>query len=249
MTTALKLVNTDNGNCRVYYKSEAKRLFCFQESSRGRFELLVCSRDGEPSHPVAHSSVQLDKLPAEECSTSKAFVTWYTSLQQKEGDPVTTRKPASELRVGDCVMRKGGYLRRVELITHHQDRVNVGFDPEVVYSPTQIVEVVDGASQVEQGSAQAPAAATEVNLIEVRASSSCRCEEECDCPREDSLTFTVNGVHGHGGGELVAEGPQGQEFYSCNFMGWAFKAKSAFDAKKQIENRYRAFIGFRVELN
>lgn len=83
MPTALKLRNTDNGNCRVYYTSDDKRLYCFQESFRGRFELLVCSRDGEPSHTVCHISVPLDKLPAEECSTSKAFVAWYVGLQQQ----------------------------------------------------------------------------------------------------------------------------------------------------------------------
>lgn len=45
----LTYIDADNGNCRVYYKS-AKALYCWQLASRDAFELLVCSRDGEPSH-------------------------------------------------------------------------------------------------------------------------------------------------------------------------------------------------------
>ena len=46
----LKYHSADNGNCRVYYKA-LNRLYCWQITNRdGDFELLVCSRDGEPSH-------------------------------------------------------------------------------------------------------------------------------------------------------------------------------------------------------
>lgn len=77
MQKPIKFHRTDNGNCRVYYRDEARRLVCFQESFRGRFELLACSSDGEPSHPIAHEAVTLDKLPADDCATSRAFIAWW----------------------------------------------------------------------------------------------------------------------------------------------------------------------------
>lgn len=54
----LKYHSTDNGNCCVYYKDtnkENKTLYCMQLETRRPhtlFNLLVCSRDGEPSHKV-----------------------------------------------------------------------------------------------------------------------------------------------------------------------------------------------------
>jgi len=51
---SLRYLSSDNGNCRVYYKSKAGRLYCWQLRSivQGDFELLTCSRDGEPDCPV-----------------------------------------------------------------------------------------------------------------------------------------------------------------------------------------------------
>jgi len=77
MQKPMKLQRTENGNCRVYYRDDARRLVCFQETFRGRFELLACSSDGEPSHPIAHEDVVLDKLPADDCATSRAFIAWW----------------------------------------------------------------------------------------------------------------------------------------------------------------------------
>lgn len=88
---------------------------------------------------------------------------------------------------------------------------------------------------------------TESNVIEVRTSSSCSCDDDCECPGYDSLTFTINGTSGHGGGELVASGPQGDEFYACTFLCWTFKATSACDAQKQIQAYLRAFKGIQVQ--
>lgn len=94
---------------------------------------------------------------------------------------------------------------------------------------------------------KANATVAESNVIRVLTSSSCRCNEECECPGYDSLTFIINGARGHGGGELVASGPQGDEFYACTFMGWTFKATSDCDAKKQIEAFLRPFKGIQVQ--
>lgn len=52
----LRYHSADNGFCRVYYKANS-RLYCWQITDyryplAERFELLTCSRDGEPSCPV-----------------------------------------------------------------------------------------------------------------------------------------------------------------------------------------------------
>jgi hypothetical protein len=47
----LKYKGADNGNCCVYYTSNRK-LYCWQKVRKGEFELLICSKDGEPDCPV-----------------------------------------------------------------------------------------------------------------------------------------------------------------------------------------------------
>lgn len=51
LNTTLRLLEEDNGNCRVYYK-RGKHLFCWQLDRPGQFSFFVCSRDGEPSYEV-----------------------------------------------------------------------------------------------------------------------------------------------------------------------------------------------------
>lgn len=165
--------------------------------------------------------------------------------------PMDSTKAASELRVGDLVVRPFGILRRIERIIPYPDRICVLFtcNSDTVFSPTDRVNVKAQAALKRPVSAPAPAAApaSEANVIEVRTSSSCSCDDDCECPGYDSLTFTINGTSGHGGGELVASGPQGDEFYACTFLGWTFKATSACDAKKQIQAYLRAFNGIQVQ--
>lgn len=54
MAINLKFHSNDNDNCRVYYTDARGRLYCFQilDYRAKTFELLTCSRDGEPSCPV-----------------------------------------------------------------------------------------------------------------------------------------------------------------------------------------------------
>ena len=47
----LKFKSYDSGFVRCYFKS-SKGLYCVQAGYNYLPELLVCSRDGEPSHPV-----------------------------------------------------------------------------------------------------------------------------------------------------------------------------------------------------
>lgn len=82
------------------------------------------------------------------------------------------------------------------------------------------------------------------NLVEIRYESRCRCDDECDCSPVESLTFLVNGLFGHGGGELVQDGPSSAPFFDCNFMGYKFKATDDCDAREKIRNHMKAFKNF-----
>ncbi|QHF00711.1 hypothetical protein LCG56_28555 (plasmid) [Pseudomonas cannabina pv. alisalensis] len=75
----LTLHHTDNGNCRIYFKDNAKRLVCFQPAHlKGQFSLLACSRDGEPSHNIEFSGYIIDRMPgASDGATAVQFRTWY----------------------------------------------------------------------------------------------------------------------------------------------------------------------------
>ena len=50
----LNFHSEDNGNCRVYYslkaEGEAKRLLCYQLSTKDQFKLFECTLNGEPCH-------------------------------------------------------------------------------------------------------------------------------------------------------------------------------------------------------
>lgn len=79
-----------------------------------------------------------------------------------------------------------------------------------------------------------------VDVIRVNATSTCVCEDECDCPAHDSLAFTVNGAGGFGGGDLV-QGKDGSLFFSCKFLAWEFSASSDFDAAEKIKAFFTGF--------
>lgn len=44
--------SSDNGHCCVYYTGQNGGLYCYQLVHAGKFQLLTCSRDGEPEAPV-----------------------------------------------------------------------------------------------------------------------------------------------------------------------------------------------------
>ena len=49
-------LHVEPGFCRIYFfrRVDGKRkVYCLQETSQDNYEFLVCSSDGEPSHPVA----------------------------------------------------------------------------------------------------------------------------------------------------------------------------------------------------
>lgn len=79
------------------------------------------------------------------------------------------------------------------------------------------------------------------NTIEVRYESRCSCDDECECSPVESLTFVINGLLGHGGGELVQDSPASSPYFDCNFMGYKFKATDDFDAREKIRKHLVAF--------
>lgn len=74
----LKYEQTDNGYCRIYYRQQ-KSIFCFQLASRDNFEMLICSRDGEPSHPVDMTRYVIDRLPPLDEKIAHDFVQFLQS--------------------------------------------------------------------------------------------------------------------------------------------------------------------------
>lgn len=48
----LQVTIHESGNCRIYCKSQDKKLYCIQPDYQSKLVLLICSRDGEPSHEV-----------------------------------------------------------------------------------------------------------------------------------------------------------------------------------------------------
>lgn len=74
-----KFVETDNGNCRVYYRNGTK-LRCFQEDRRNEFTFYVCSTDGEPECE-AKLAMGLDRLPDDDSSTAQAFRAWWQARE------------------------------------------------------------------------------------------------------------------------------------------------------------------------
>lgn len=73
-----RFVETDNGNCRVYYR-DGQKTRCFQEDRRGVFTFYVCSSDGEPEYE-AKPAMGLDKLPDDDSATAQAFRAWWQAL-------------------------------------------------------------------------------------------------------------------------------------------------------------------------
>lgn len=73
----LKLIRTDNGFARVYYRGPEARLYCFLQQSRSMFELFRCTKSGEPNYPVEIGKFEIDLVPEGECSTAAAFRAWH----------------------------------------------------------------------------------------------------------------------------------------------------------------------------
>ncbi len=78
----LKFIETDNGNCRVYYR-DGRKLRCFQEDTRDRFTLYICSADGEPECEAKPAELQIDGLPDDDTATAVSFRRWWEAKAPK----------------------------------------------------------------------------------------------------------------------------------------------------------------------
>lgn len=74
---ALTFNMVDSGNCRIYYTDPKKRLLCFQLASRKTFQLLYCTRDGEPSHTIEHLNKEVLDFPQSEPGIAADFIEWW----------------------------------------------------------------------------------------------------------------------------------------------------------------------------
>lgn len=78
---------TDPGYCRVYYKA-GDQLYCFQECGGGAFELMGCTKDGEPIGPKGQP-IKLDYLPGK---AYPEFDLWAEAQGIPNGGPITWAK-------------------------------------------------------------------------------------------------------------------------------------------------------------
>lgn len=79
----------DNDNCRVYFRSEARGLYCFQLATRDTFELFECTRDGEPLAPINLDKIDvtLKSTAPGETRTGEEFLEWYEAMTAQPSTP------------------------------------------------------------------------------------------------------------------------------------------------------------------
>lgn len=75
----LSLLKTDHPNGRVYYRDEAQRLVCFQNTQNWLFELMLCSESGEPINELRRQSFEVDYAPAGDSYTAGQFRAWHAT--------------------------------------------------------------------------------------------------------------------------------------------------------------------------
>lgn len=68
-TLELRYIRANNDFCRVYYRSKANYLYCFQEVNHTDFEFLSCSKDGEPESPIPFEAIKSVELAKGQDST------------------------------------------------------------------------------------------------------------------------------------------------------------------------------------
>ena len=79
----------DNDNCRVYFRSEARGLYCFQLATHDAFELFECTRDGEPLAPINTDKIEvfLKSTAPGDTSTGREFLAWHEAMTTQPPSP------------------------------------------------------------------------------------------------------------------------------------------------------------------
>lgn len=86
---SLSYLEEDNGNCRVYFRSEARGLYCYQLERRGEFKLFQCTSDGEPLASIDPSEVEvmLKSTAPGEVKIGKEFLEWHEAMTAQPSSP------------------------------------------------------------------------------------------------------------------------------------------------------------------
>ena len=83
--STLLLLEEDNGFCRVYYreiKENSKRLLCYQLVMANEFELLECTKEGEPSHTIPYEEyIHITPFPAGYTAIGQELKEWLSGLK------------------------------------------------------------------------------------------------------------------------------------------------------------------------
>ena len=85
----LSFVEEDNDNCRVYFRSESRALYCYQLERRDEFKLFECTRDGEPLASIDPDKVEvtLKSTAPGEVRIGKEFLEWREAMTAQPSSP------------------------------------------------------------------------------------------------------------------------------------------------------------------
>jgi hypothetical protein len=85
----LSYLEEDNSNCRVYFRSATRGLYCYQLESRGEFKLFECTRDGEPLASIDPSQVDitLKSTAPGEVKIGQEFLEWHEAMTDQPSSP------------------------------------------------------------------------------------------------------------------------------------------------------------------
>lgn len=86
---ALSFLEEDNDNCRVYFRSETRELYCYQLERRNEFKLFECTRDGEPLASIDLNKVEitLQSTAPGEARIGQEFLDWYEAMTAQPSSP------------------------------------------------------------------------------------------------------------------------------------------------------------------
>jgi hypothetical protein len=85
----LKFLREDNDNCRVYFCSDKRELFCYQLEKRDEFKLFACTRDGEPLASINLDEVDVTLLSGTpgETRIGREFIEWNEAMTAQPSSP------------------------------------------------------------------------------------------------------------------------------------------------------------------
>jgi hypothetical protein len=85
----LSYLREDNDNCRVYFRSVTRGLYCYQLETRDEFKLFECTKDGEPLAPINLDKVEvkLNSTAPGDARIGKEFLEWHEAMTVQPSSP------------------------------------------------------------------------------------------------------------------------------------------------------------------